>query len=300
MRKYCKNLIFIIALCFAISLSLIGGNVLPALAVTGSVNLDFDSLPTGTFEQHQQDGFYINYIGFGDLPEIGDVAGNHVLKDSALNVYGAEVCIGSVDGGNFYFNSLDYNNLFNNNGSYCIHVWAFPFPYDGATAKHIVLTPTSSSYSTLTSTALGVDGIELCQLRVNNVSGNADYSVDNIRLTSVAKTVNIDIKPGGDPNSINLKSKGVVPVAILGSTEFDVCQINPETVKFTKSEASPVKWGEPEDVNCDGILDLVLHFDTETLGLAVGDEEATLTGETLDGISFTGTDYIRIISKNVK
>jgi len=168
---------------------------MPAFAATGPVNIDFDSLPTGTFAEHQEDGFLIQYIGFGDQPIISDVAGNHVLKDSAYNMYGSEVRITSLDGENFYFNSLDYNNLLNNNGGDRIEIWAFPYPYDWATAKGIKLYPTSSTYSTLTSTALGVDGIEICLLRVNCVSMDADYSVDNINLTPITPEQEVKI-PG--------------------------------------------------------------------------------------------------------
>jgi hypothetical protein len=44
------------------------------------------------------------------------------------------------------------------------------------------------------------------------------------------KKINIDIKPGGCPNSINLASNGLIPVAILGDAEFDVDTIDPETI----------------------------------------------------------------------
>lgn len=36
----------------------------------------------------------------------------------------------------------------------------------------------------------------------------------------------IDIKPGSDPNSINLEAKGVLPVAIFGAEEFDVNDVD--------------------------------------------------------------------------
>ena len=44
--------------------------------------------------------------------------------------------------------------------------------------------------------------------------------------------VDIDIKPGSDPNSINTRSNGVVPVAILGSATFDVTTIDVTTLTF--------------------------------------------------------------------
>ena len=42
-----------------------------------------------------------------------------------------------------------------------------------------------------------------------------------------ARKVTIDIKPGSDPNSINLGSAGVIPVAILSSEAFDATTVDP-------------------------------------------------------------------------
>jgi len=44
--------------------------------------------------------------------------------------------------------------------------------------------------------------------------------------------VEIDIKPGSDPNPINPGLKGLVPVAILSSPEFDATQVDPATVNL--------------------------------------------------------------------
>ncbi|MHC4346223.1 MAG: hypothetical protein ACYSUP_16230, partial [Planctomycetota bacterium] len=38
--------------------------------------------------------------------------------------------------------------------------------------------------------------------------------------------VAVDIKPQSCPNPFNIKSKGVLPVAILGTDEFDVEDVN--------------------------------------------------------------------------
>ena len=106
--------------------------------------------------------------------------------------------------------------------------------------------------------------------------------------------VEIDIKPGSDPNSINLKSKGVVPVAVLTADDFDASTVDPSTVEF--AGASPVRW-TMEDVDGDGDLDLILHFKTQELGLTEDSTESTLTGETYDGELLWGTDTVNIVPK---
>ena len=105
-------------------------------------------------------------------------------------------------------------------------------------------------------------------------------------------TVAIDIKPGDGPNSINLKSRGVVPVAVLTTPEFDATTVDPATVYF--AGAQPVKW-IMADVHGDGDLDLLLHFKTQSLDLTAASTEATLTGSTYDGQSIEGTDSVRIV-----
>ncbi len=104
--------------------------------------------------------------------------------------------------------------------------------------------------------------------------------------------VEIDIKPGSYPNSINLKSKGVIPVAILTSEDFDAATVDPETVVF--ADASPVHYAV-EDVDYDGDYDLILHFRTQETSIASGDTEACLIGETYDGVSIVGCDSVRTL-----
>lgn len=104
----------------------------------------------------------------------------------------------------------------------------------------------------------------------------------------------IDIKPGSDPNSINLKSKGVVPVAVLTTDLFDAATVDPDTVYLESVKA--VKW-DMHDVDGDGDLDLLLHFSTKELAVVLDafSTEATLSGETYDGETFSGTDSVRIV-----
>jgi len=109
--------------------------------------------------------------------------------------------------------------------------------------------------------------------------------------------ITIDIKPGSDPNSINLKSKGVVPVAVLTTDDFDASTVDPDTVEFAGAE--PVRW-TMEDVDGDGDTDMLFHFKTQDLNLDGDSIEAILTGKTTDGISIEGTDTVNIIPKGKK
>ena len=106
--------------------------------------------------------------------------------------------------------------------------------------------------------------------------------------------VEIDIKPGNDQNSINLKSKGVVPVAILTTNDFDASAVDPTTVEFAGVE--PIRWTMC-DVDGDLDLDMLFHFKTEDLDIDADSIEAMLTGATLDETPIEGTDSVKIVGK---
>jgi hypothetical protein len=111
------------------------------------------------------------------------------------------------------------------------------------------------------------------------------------------RAVEIDVKPGSEPNSIHLADGSVIPVAILGSDVFDVAEVDATTLVFGPSGAPPAHWRGPHpgDVNGDGLLDLTAHFRAEETGIAFGDRVACFVGETLDGRSFEGCDSIRTV-----
>jgi len=112
----------------------------------------------------------------------------------------------------------------------------------------------------------------------------------------------IDIKPGSDTNCINLKSRGVVPVAVITSDDFQAGNINPDTVEF--AGASPVR-SSLCDVDEDGDMDMLFHFRTQKLNLDKTSTEATLKAM-LKGVSMLssataadvmeGTDKVKIMS----
>jgi len=121
----------------------------------------------------------------------------------------------------------------------------------------------------------------------------------------------VDIKPGSFPNSFNVKSKGVLPVAILSTADFDATQVDPATVALTyplhasgrSPEVNPLRWNW-EDVNEDGVTDLVFKFDIQELLILTMTREANgaemvlqLIGNLMDGTPISGEDTVRIINK---
>ena len=87
----------------------------------------------------------------------------------------------------------------------------------------------------------------------------------------------VDVKPGEGIKTINLRSNGVIPVAILGAADFDVMTIDGQSLAFGPDGASIAhKKVHYEDVNTDGIMDLLAHFRTQETGIASGDTEVCL------------------------
>ena len=127
----------------------------------------------------------------------------------------------------------------------------------------------------------------------DKVSVYVDYDPWLTSPYSLVMKVEIDIKPDSDPNSINLNSKGVVPVAVISTDDFDANDVDPDTVSF--AGASPVRW-TMEDVDDDGDMDLLFHFKTQELEIDEDSTEATLTGETHGGNPVQGTDTVNIVS----
>jgi hypothetical protein len=107
--------------------------------------------------------------------------------------------------------------------------------------------------------------------------------------------VTLDIKPSSYPNSINLKSRGKIPVAILTTDDFDAYDVDPQTCVFAGAE--PLRWNM-EDIDHDGDHDMLFHFMTQELELTNESIEATMECETYGGMQITGADSVNIVPKN--
>jgi hypothetical protein len=115
----------------------------------------------------------------------------------------------------------------------------------------------------------------------------------------IRNVVNIDIKPGSEPNCFNNDGHGVIPVAILSSATFDATRVDPASVALNGQSVRIVGksnlQSHIEDVDGDGLNDLVVQIEDTDGSYQEGDSVATLTGVTTDGVSISGTDSICIV-----
>jgi len=133
------------------------------------------------------------------------------------------------------------------------------------------------------------------------LDGDGDgVAICDIGAFERARLALIDVRPRTDWNVIYLIKPRLIPVAILGSRTFDVADVDVTTLAFGPGGASPVfartrhrvSRLTRRDVNRDGKKDLLSIYRTTQTGIAFGDTEACLTGETLDGTPFKGCDDI--------
>ncbi|MHC4238393.1 MAG: T9SS type A sorting domain-containing protein [Planctomycetota bacterium] len=139
----------------------------------------------------------------------------------------------------------------------------------------------------------------------------------------------VDVKPGSCPNPLNVSvfekshkhphspNRGVLPIAVLGSSEFDVHNVDVSSLCL--SGAAPLRYdfedvGTPtstmNECDCasegpDGFVDLTLKFQKSEIVAALGAVSVgdflplTLTGKLVDGEPFEGTDCVTIVGNAV-
>jgi hypothetical protein len=138
-------------------------------------------------------------------------------------------------------------------------------------------------------------------------------------------TVPVDVKPTSCRNPFNVGQKGVTPVAVLGTDEFDVTQIDPASVML--EGVAPLRWayedvatpyepylGKEDPYDCttegaDGYLDLTLKYESQEIAAALGEVAdgdvivVTVNGNLMEeygGTPIFGEDVIVILQKGKK
>lgn len=161
-------------------------------------------------------------------------------------------------------------------------------------------------------------GTNLLAVRGHDRGGGSYLDVQVTAETSRVIEVSLDIKPQSCPNPVNLTSRGVVPVAILGTSDFDVSAIDPATVRLAgvapmRSNIEDVSRPADREAECacttegpDGYPDLTLKFDAQQLASAMGAVadgeiiELSLTGNLYDGSPIEGKDCITCLVKKAR
>ena len=165
-------------------------------------------------------------------------------------------------------------------------------------------------------------GVHVVGLKVTNTFDESDEIDTVINVVEPPPAVPVDIKPTSCRNPLNVKEKGVLPVAILGTADCDVTQIDPTSVML--EGITPLSWaledvatpyepyaGKADAFDCteegaDGYMDLTLKFDAQEVIAALGDVEdgqvlvVHLMGslkEEFGGSDFFGEDVIVILKK---
>jgi len=131
-----------------------------------------------------------------------------------------------------------------------------------------------------------------------STDGSASWQPTGAELVPSSTTVSIDIKPGSGQNTVNLKSRGEIPVAILSGETFDAMSIDPTTLTFGRTgdeDSLAFCNGSPGNVNADKLRDLMCFFNTEDAGFQAGDTECVLKGMTLESPPITGSDAVRVV-----
>ncbi|MCZ6735881.1 MAG: hypothetical protein O7C65_08835, partial [Planctomycetota bacterium] len=165
------------------------------------------------------------------------------------------------------------------------------------------------------------------KIRLGGFSGTSSGS-GVLNIVKKAPPLSLDIKPGSCPNSYNRGSHGVLPVALVGSADFDVKDVDISSILLSRkdggggsvapNEGPPGPFSEFEDTatpfageeqcDChdlegDGIQDLMMHFVTDDVVAALGLNDfdpgalvpLTLSGNLVDGTPFSASDCVRLV-----
>ncbi len=137
--------------------------------------------------------------------------------------------ISPVGGGTFPLQSIDFGEALNTNNRHATFVEVTGNLSGGGVVTKLV---------TLDLVFDGPGGVNDFQTEVFNWTNLVNvvldgggpnsydyYGIDNIVISEPTLPVAVDIKPRFCPNRLNVKSHGMLPVAILGSEDFDVKKV---------------------------------------------------------------------------
>ncbi len=113
-------------------------------------------------------------------------------------------------------------------------------------------------------------------------------------------TVTIDLLPGNPDNTIDLASHRVIPIAILGSADFDINDLNPRTLKLRAVSQNLVGKSDKslcrqQDINEDSFMDLLCDFKTIGFHIEPGDIAIVVKAGTYQRQSLSAEGVLRYV-----
>lgn len=240
------------------------------------------------------------------LNELGQIAWTAYVNDSYTS---AEV---------FFFDGfqsvritdndlMDWAEDLNVNGQIAIHTQLVPtdfnsheiFVYDGEDLTQVTSNNRRENYISIN------DLNQVAWIGYGTHTGQWGYPITDVFVADRIEAIDvmIDIKPGSDPNCFNNNGSGVIPVAVLGSADFDVLQVDTASVRLASLQIKAVGKSNKllasyEDANGDGFMDVVVKIEDEDGVFEVGAVTAMLTGNLLsefDSVPIRGNDAICVV-----
>ena len=168
------------------------------------------------------------------------------------------------------------------------------------------LTETGGSGSVSGMHTYTTPGVYAVQVSVTDDDGGTGASsIFDLVVADFVVAVEIDIKPGRDQKCFNNRRRRVIPVAILGTADFDVTEVDPATVELeglsvmargrrNKLRARFDDVSGPNGVP-DGFMDLVVQIKGVDGTFPRGSSTATLSGYLFDGTEIVGRDDICVV-----
>jgi hypothetical protein len=110
----------------------------------------------------------------------------------------------------------------------------------------------------------------------------------------------IDLLPGNPDNTIDLASQRVIPVAILGSADFDINDLNPRTLKLRAVSQNLVGKSDKslchqQDINEDTFMDLLCDFKIIGFHITPGDIDIVVNAGTYQRQSLHAKGVLRYL-----
>jgi len=119
-------------------------------------------------------------------------------------------------------------------------------------------------------------------------------------VLTAARPMAIDVRPWHDENEIPLRGRRRLPVAVLGSSDLDVREIVPASLRLGDGEAPPAtsrlkRRALQLDVDRDGKRDLLSLFSVRDAQIDPGDRLLCLLARDVEGTLLEGCDAIEPI-----